>query len=179
MNKPSRYGRQPINDRQKTRLHTLANTLGWDKDTYRSMLAEQTGKESSLDLTWRQAEDVIEDWEKKAIAAGVWKRRGGVTPPGKGQKAKGKREPQGQGNPAPTLKYTDLDGRPGYANGAQCRLIDAMWSQVSRAEDEEAREKALGKFLKRIVRVDALRFLKVFQVEKVVKALESMGAQKK
>ena len=69
-----------------------------------------------------------------------------------------------------------MGSRPGFASGAQCRLIDAMWSQVTRAEGEEATEKALNNFCNRIAGVAGLRMVKGWQVEKIVKALEGMGA---
>jgi hypothetical protein len=133
-------------------IHTLKGKLGLDDDTYRAVLSTY-GVESSTALTWRQAEDLIADLRVKA------------------------------GQPAdrhylPRKRHADMDGRPSMATGAQCRLLEAMWSQVSRAEPGEAREKAFNKFIKRIVGVEALRFVRIFDVERIVKALEGMGATK-
>jgi phytoene/squalene synthetase len=70
-----------------------------------------------------------------------------------------------------------MDSRPGFATGKQLRMLDAMWSQVTRAEDEESKEKALNSFCHRIAGVAGLRMLKIYQVEKIVKALQKMGAE--
>jgi hypothetical protein len=160
--KPKRYGKQPISFRQVKIVHTIKNKLGLDEDTYRAMLAGYPGPKgepagSCKDLTWVQAEQLIEEMQKKT---------GTPSPPALSHK--GARE----------LKYADLDGRPGMCNGKQARMVAGMWAEVSRAEDEESREKALFKFLRRIVGVDHFRFLKSWQVEKVVKAISEMKKAK-
>lgn len=158
----------PISGGQIKKLHALSNAMGWDKEQYRDNLQEQTGKESSLKLTFDQAGALIDDWESKAAGAGVWK-----------QKLHSPYKPYHKKDHAPygrSLKYTDMDSRPGFASGAQCRLIDAMWNQVTRAEGEEAAGVALNSFCHRITGVAGLRMVKVFQVEKIIKALEAMGA---
>lgn len=133
-------------------IHTLKGKLGLDDETYRAALSTY-GVESSTALTWRQAEDLIADLRVKA-----------------GQPSN-RRE-------APRKRHTDMDRRPGMATGAQCRMLEAMWAQVSRAEPGEAQEKAFNKFVKRITGVEALRFVKIYDVERLVKALQGMGAEK-
>lgn len=158
----------PISGGQIKKLHALANAMGWDKEQYRDNLHAQTRQESSLKLTFNQAAALMDDWESKAVGAGVWK-----------QKLHSPFKPYGRKEHAPygrPLKYTDMDSRPGFASGAQCRLIDAMWSQVTRAEGDEDTEKALNSFCHRITGVAGLRMVKTWQVEKIVKALEAMGA---
>lgn len=157
----------PVSAGQIKKLHSLANAMGWDDEQYRDNMHTQTGKSTSLKLTFNQADALLNDWERKAVAAGVWK-----------TKTNPSRPPFTKGG-ANKTKYADLDGRPGFATGGQCRLIDAMWSQVSFTEVGEARESALNHFIKRISGVDGLRFLKRRQVEKVVKAIEAMGAEHK
>ena len=159
----------PISGGQIKKLHALANALGWDKEQYRDTLHAQTRKESSLELTFNQAAALMDDWERKAVAAGVWK-----------QKLHSPYKPYGKNDRAPYgRKYTDMDGRPGFASGAQLRLIDAMWNQITRAEGEEVREKALNSFVNRIAMVAGIRMLKSWQVEKIIRALEAMGAEHK
>jgi hypothetical protein len=63
----------PVSAGQIKKLHTLANAMGWDKEQYRDNLQAQTGKESSLKLIFDQAGALIDDWERKAAGAGVWK----------------------------------------------------------------------------------------------------------
>lgn len=133
-------------------IHALKGKLGLDDGTYRAVLSTY-GVESSTALTWHQAEELIADLRVKA-----------------GQPA--------DRHHLPRRRHADLDGRPGMATGAQCRLLEAMWAQVSRAEPGEAREKAFNKFIKRITGVEALRFVRIFDVERLVKALQGMGAEK-
>ncbi|MEI8133008.1 MAG: phage protein GemA/Gp16 family protein [Leptolinea sp.] len=162
----------PISGGQIKKLHALANAMGWDKEQYRDNLQAQTRQETSLKLTFNQAGSLIEDWERKAVAGGVWKQIG--SKPVQGSRLQTTNQEPVQ--PRTGLKFTDMDGRPGFASGSQCRLIDALWSQVTRAEDEEAKEKALNSFCHRISGVAGLRMVKMFQVEKIIKALEAMGA---
>lgn len=159
----------PISGGQIKKLHALANAMGWDKDQYRDNLQVQTGKESSLTLTFNQAGALIDDWERKAVAGGVWK-----------QKLHSPYKPYSKKDHAPYgKKYTDMAGRPGFASGAQCRKIDAMWSQVARAETGEPRDKALDTFIRNRFGVAGLRMLPMNDVGRVIKALEGMGAQQK
>lgn len=132
-------------------IHTTCSKLGIDDENYRHILHCRYSVTSCKDLSWRQAEDLLETLN-------------GTGNPGR------------TSSPRHTNKYTDMDGRPGFANGSQCRLIDAMWSQVSRAEGEDSRDKALNSFVTRITGVAGLRMVKTWQVEKIIKALEAMGA---
>jgi phage gp16-like protein len=137
-------------------IHAVIGKLGMDDETYRHMLHSRYGATSCKDITWRQAEELLE------------------TLNGQGKSGRPQSAPARHG-----LKYTDMDSRPGFASGSQLRLIDAMWNQVTRAEGEEAQEKALDGFCRRITGVAGLRMVKSWQIEKIVKALEAMGAVKK
>lgn len=139
-------------------LHAVVGRLGMDDENYRHMLHSRYGVTSCKDLTWRQAEELL------AHLNGTPSANRSLSPGGR---------VAGRGR---ELKYTDMDSRPGFASGAQCRLIDAMWGQVTRAESEEDAEKALNSFCSRILGVAGLRMVKGWQVEKLVKALEGMGA---
>lgn len=135
-------------------IHAVINKLGLDDDAYRELLKGRYNAKSCKDLSWRQAEELLESLN-------------------------GKPSPSAPSRRTKVLKYTDMDGRPGFASGAQLRLIDAMFAQITRAEGEEAIEKALNSFCNRILHVAGLRMVKGWQVEKIVKALEGMGAVKK
>ncbi len=151
-----------ISPRQIKAIHAVVHKLGLDDDSYREILMERYRAKSCKELDWRQAEELLETLTgEKSVAPP----RSGRRPLSKGRPAGGK-----------GLKYTDMDGRPGFASGSQLRLLDAMWGQVTRAEGEEAKEKALDTICNRIAGVAGLRMLKAWQVEKVVKALEGMGA---
>jgi hypothetical protein len=148
-----RYSKQKISPRQIKIIHTLAGVLQMDKDTYRDALRITFGVDSSKELTWRQAEELIEDLQRK----------------------NGSPSPVKAPRPKP---FADLDGRPGMASGAQCRLMAVSWGEVSRAETAEAKMKALDRFIKRIAGVESIRFVKGFQVEKVMKAIGEMKKSK-
>lgn len=143
---------KPVDRGQIKAIHALKGRLGLDDETYRAALSTY-GVESSKALTWRQAEELIADLRVKA-----------------GQPSDRRHLPR--------KRHADMDGRPGMATGAQCRLLEAMWSQVSRVEAGEAREKAFNKFIKRITGVEALRFVRIFDVERIIRAMEGMGAKK-
>jgi hypothetical protein len=145
----------PISPRQIKIIHTLVSAIGMEDEEYRGLLLSMFGASSSKALSWRQAESLIEDLQGKT-----------------GQPA-----PRKPAQPK-ALPFSDLDGRPGMASGKQCRLIAAMWSEVSRGETAEAKMLALDRFIKRIVGVDSIRFLKGWQVEKVVKAINEMKKDK-
>jgi phage gp16-like protein len=63
------------NPKQIKLIHTLKGAIGLDDATYRAVLAV-LGVESSKGLTDRQAAELIEDLEEKAVAGGVWQRKG-------------------------------------------------------------------------------------------------------
>ncbi|MFZ4857946.1 MAG: regulatory protein GemA [Desulfuromonadaceae bacterium] len=136
-------------------IHAVTNKLGLDDETYRHILHSRFNVDSCKDLTWRQAKELLESLNGEGKGGSRFKV---------------------QGSQSRTRKYTDLDGRPGFASGKQLRMLDALWSQVTRAEDEESKEKALNGFCHRIAGVAGLRMVKMYQVEKIVKALEAMGA---
>jgi len=154
--KPKRYGKQPINGRQIKQIHAIVGKLGMADDEYRALLQGMFGAASCKELSWAEAEDLVAELNGKA-----------GNPP---------RPPFAKGGSVHGKLYADLDGRPGMATGAQCRMIAGMWADVSRMPDAESREKALLQFLYRIVGVHHFRFLRAYKVEKVVKALEAMGA---
>lgn len=149
--------RNPISPRQVKTIHTIVSKVGMEDGDYRLLLRERFQVTSSKKLTWQQAEELIDELNGKT---------GSPSPSALSQGARGPK------------KWAELDGRPGFASGGQCRLIEAMWSQVSRTEDPAQRETAMFNFLFRILKVSHFRFLRGWMVEKVVRALEGMGARK-
>ncbi len=71
-------------------------------------------------------------------------------------------------------RFEDLGLRDGMATPFQLRKIEAMWMSVSIMRTRHDKEQALNRFLKRIVGVEHLRFVEDWQVQKIVKAIESM-----
>jgi hypothetical protein len=153
-------GKGGISPSQIKAIHTVIHKFGLDDEAYRHMLYSRYKVTSCKELSWRQAEELLELLN------------GGSTP-----LTRRRSEPPGRRSVSGVeLKYTDMDGRQGFASGAQLRLIDALFHQVTRAEGEEMIEKALNSFVHRIVGVVGLRMIKGWQVEKIIKALQAMGA---
>jgi hypothetical protein len=157
MNTAKKFVKGAIQPRQIKAIHAAATKSGLDDDAYRGLLLFRYNATSCKQLSWRQAEELLDHLNGKAGSS-----------PDKGRLGRG-------------LPYSDMDGRPGFATGAQCRLLAAMFAQVSKvpAEDLAGREKALNVFCARILNVAGLRMVRSYQVEKIVKALEAMGAVKK
>ncbi len=135
---------------QTKKLHALRRALGLDEPTYRAVL-ERFGAASSKDLSPRALASCIEQMEQQAVEAGVWQARGGAPAPKK---------------------------RPRAASDAQLRLVAALWKQVSRQETEAARKTALDKLVVRITGKPKLAWCGQRDVEKLVSALEAMGAKR-
>jgi len=146
-----------INPGQIKKIHTIKSALSLDDDTYRELLFNSFRVVSSKQLNFSQAEDLIREMEKIAIASGVW------------DSCRKKR--QGGG------KFEELNLRRGMATPAQLRKIEAMWSEISRIDDIDARQKGLRTFLERIAKVSALRFLDSAGAGKVINALNAMTKQ--
>jgi len=135
---------------QIKKLHALKRALGFDDATYRDVL-ERFGAASSTDLSNRAMAGCLEYLEAQAVEAGVWQARGGA--------------------PAPR-------NRPGAASDAQLRLVAALWKQVSRQKSEADRKTALEAFVRRITGKPKLAWCGQRDVEKLVAALEGMGAKR-
>ena len=135
---------------QIKKLHALRRALGLDEPTYRAIL-ERFGAASSKNLSPRALARCIEQLEQDAVEAGVWQGRGG----------------------APVSRK-----RPGSASDAQLRLVAALWKQVSRQETETGRKAALDKLVMRIAGKPKLAWCGQRDIEKLVSALEAMGAKR-
>lgn len=143
----------PITPLQIKAIHAIKGALGMDDECYRAMLQDVAGATSSKNLSWQQAESVIDDLKRKA-GQESWK--------------KGR-----------TDKYRNLDGRAGMATSAQLRKIEATWDEVSRATDPEQRAKALRAFIFRVAKVSDIRFLDRPGAGKIINALEAMSRKAK
>jgi hypothetical protein len=136
-----------ITPAQVKKLHALKGALELDDAAYRAALAI-CGVETSKDLTFSGAAELIDDLERKAVSAGRWEKRT---------------------RPA-TENY-----REGFASPAQLALIESLWAEVSKAPDKKA---ALRHFVTRQAKVSDLRFLRDCDTSKVICALKSMREQK-
>lgn len=138
--------------KQRQQIGILRNTLGFDEDTYRDMLAAY-GVTSSKDLPISDASELIDALKKNAIRQGLLKPTKQYT--------------------FQKYKYDNLGRRPGMASPKQLRMIEGMWFKISRQKTEEAREKALQVYIKKITNKDHMQFLTALDVRKLVRALQN------
>jgi len=133
---------------QIKKLHALKTALDLDDAAYRAALAT-CGVETSKALSFSGAAELIDDFEKKAVSAGLWEKRH---------------------RPATESR------REGFASPAQLALIEKLWSEVSNASDKKT---SLRHFVTRQAKVSDPRFLRDCDVSKVICGLKGMLAQKK
>lgn len=128
-------------------IHALKNRLGLTDEEYREfILINSDGwKMSSKELSYWEAERIIQKLKAIAIKAGVWEER--------------------------PKKYEDLEGRYGMATPRQIRKIEAMWEEIARARDKK---RALRRLLEKKFGVSDVKWLEKWQIPKVIKMLEAM-----
>lgn len=136
--------------KQRQLIGYFRKLLGIDSDTYYEIISN-FGVESSKELTYSDAEQLLQDLKKQAVNMGKFELQ------------KSNYE-----------KYNTLSGRFGMGTPKQLRKINVMWKQVSRQPTEELKEKALNVFLKRITGKERMNFLTQSDVSKVIKAIEKM-----
>jgi len=129
-------------------IHTLKSRLGISDEVYRSILRDWHVY-SSTQLTAEGADQLIHFLRHAAEREGKWIQ--------------------------PRKKYAHLAGRYGMATPKQLRMIEAMWSGVSRASKPAERAYALCSFLERFG-INRLEDLEFHQVHKVVRTLQAMKA---
>ena len=155
----SQTGKQinkPITAAQIKRVHTLVHTLRIDDNTYRAALNERFSVTTCKDLNLNQAQEFIKDLEVVAIKHQHSK----DAPPYQSEKQ--------------TKRFNDLENRPGMATPPQLRKIEAMWQNISIIPDQDARNRALRRFVHRIAAVADVRFLDREGASKVINALNAM-----
>lgn len=144
----------PISKSQIRQIHIMKAKLRLSDDAYRAMLAEYDGAASSLDLDWKQADDLCRSMESE-----IRKQKIAYT----SQREEGAK------------RYDELKGRPGkYAAPKQLRMIEGMWCEVSIKKTSKEKLDALNKFLHNHFRISHITFVQKSQVEKIVKAIETM-----
>jgi phage gp16-like protein len=140
------------------KIHIAKKDLGFDDETYRGLLYDRCGKRSAKELSDRQIVQVIRELVTK-----------GWNP--KQRKDTGTR---GHGD-AEKKKYEDQKGDIYSATPAQKRMIEAMWHDLYRGNDEV---KHLRQFLFCVAKVNDMRFLEVRGAHDVIEALKAMQNRK-
>lgn len=140
--------------KQIIKIHALISAIKLSDENYRATLLDNFGVTTSKALSYDQANALIDALEERAVEKGAWI---------KYEKA---------------VKYENLGNRPGMANPAQLRKIEALWRDVTGMKSKEDLTKTLRAFLSRHFKVADLRFLEMGKVNKVIYALEHMKIQK-
>ena len=144
--------RKSVEQWQIKKLHTLKSKLGISEEDYRDTLQSFANVNSSTDLNYNQANDLINHWEKAAVEQGLWK-----------QADKTKKE------------FDEFENRGGdFATPAQLRMIVALWNEKSFVEDPTKRRVALNKFINNITGVLMIDWIHKQHVQKIIKAIKSI-----
>ncbi|MCD8025333.1 MAG: regulatory protein GemA [Candidatus Gastranaerophilales bacterium] len=134
--------------KQRQLIGFLRKQLKIDADIYYDILSSYN-VESSKDLSYQDAEEILSKLKKEAIKQGVY------TPKTNYE------------------KYGTMYGRFGMGTPKQLRKIEAMWMNISNQKTENS----MNKFIYRITGKQRLNFLTQMDVRKVIKALETMQQQ--
>ena len=128
---------------QIKKIHTLKSYLKLDEDTYRDLLFN-FNVASSKELSFVQAQVLIEILEKKAVALTSWEVR--------------------------EKKY-DLHRNDDMASPSQLRMIEGLWREISYFDTDEFAKTSLRKYLKRNFHIDDLMFLTKKTASKVIQSI--------
>ena len=139
---------------QRQKIGYMRKLLGINEDTYREILFQYNGAESSKDLSVYDANILLNQLRDKAKEAGLFDPKASTT--------------------MKQYKYNNLGWRANRATPAQLRKIEAMWFDVSYAKNDEARQKGLNTMVKKITGKDNINFITANDVKKVIKAITEM-----
>lgn len=134
---------------QIRKIHTLKNLLGIDEETYREML-RSFDVSSSKNLTYTEAKILLEILEDNAEKANLWIKKG--------------------------LKYDDPTRAPFMASGAQRRMIEGLWRELSYEDTDEFAKQSLRAFLRNKFNIEDTAFL---TKKKGIKAIQAIIRMKK
>lgn len=136
--------------------------LRMDDDQYRAALSAYDAP-SSTGLSYEQAGDFIRSLEAMAAKNNIAIDSNAA----RARRATGRK------------KYDELAARPGtWASPAQMRMLEAMWADVSRMKNADARERALNNFLSHHYGISHITFVQRSMVRKIVRAIEVMRYDK-
>lgn len=135
---------------QIKKIHALKGALQMDEDTYRLTLSSY-GVKSSTKLSVATADELLQDLEGKALAAGVWEQR----------------------KPARKAKATRK-----LADDPQSKKIRALWIELHEAgKVKNSAEAALAAYVMRMTGVAALQWLNPKEASTVIEALKKWLAR--
>ncbi len=148
----------PVSAAQIRLVKTLWRGLGSDDDdAYREMLMSVAGVKSAKDLTDRNIDAVITHLRR----CGAEYRPGGYW--------------------AAKKKWDGLGARPGMATAAQLARIETGWAAMAWYWEPKGfytGRLALQAFIKKIAKVDDLRFLSFVQAKQVLTVMEKIAKER-
>lgn len=143
-------------------IHIYKSRLGMDADTYRAMLQDRFGVESSLALQPEQAAQLAQDIYALIPEAG----RAKLARPSARVAPGGSR-----------LRFAELEGRTDdYATPKQLRMLEAAWVQRSRAPSIQAKREALVAFLRHKFDLGGMAWIQRDQVGRILRSITSVRA---
>jgi hypothetical protein len=132
-------------------IRILKHRLNIDEDMYRAALKNSAGVTSAIELTYYQANEIIQQWKKIAVEEGKWF--------------------DNESN----SRHASLSNRgAGYATVAQLDAIDKAWKEVTMHTNPEAANLALDKMCKRICKRAGMANLLRTDVEKMLLTIRTM-----
>ena len=129
---------------QIKKIHTLKNLLSIDNDLYIDMLMS-FGVQSSKNLTFTEANILLEILEEKAVAQNLWVKQ--------------------------PKKYESLKRNENMASSAQLRMIESLWREIAYINNDKFSKSSLRKFLKNKFKIDDIIFLTKTKATKVIQGI--------
>ena len=129
---------------QIKKIHTLKNLLSIDNDLYIDMLMS-FGVQSSKNLTFTEANILLEILEEKAVAQNLWVKQ--------------------------PKKYESLKRNENMASSAQLRMIESLWREIAYINNDKFSKSSLRKFLKNKFKIDDIMFLTKTKAIKVIQGI--------
>ena len=129
---------------QIKKIHTLKNLLSIDSDLYIDMLMS-FGVQSSKNLTFTEANILLEILEEKAVAQNLWVKQ--------------------------PKKYESLKRNENMASSAQLRMIESLWREIAYINNDKFSKSSLRKFLKNKFKIDDIMFLTKTKATKVIQGI--------
>ncbi|MCX4349290.1 MAG: regulatory protein GemA [Alphaproteobacteria bacterium] len=143
---------KPLRNIMIAKIHLAKNQLGLDDDTYRSIIQQAVGKDSSAKCTDKQLEKVIEKLKEKG-----WKDE---KPRKAGDKTRKER------------KSYEKPNKPSISK------IYALWGVLQRSGKIKSKDKtALDVFVRKYTGVDHVKWLDEVQAQKIIEILKQMIAR--
>lgn len=133
-----------ITTSQIKRIHTLKALIGLDNDLYKDILMS-FGVQSSKNLTYTEADILLEILEEKAIKQKLWFK--------------------------PLKKYENLNRSNNMATQSQLRMIEGMWREICYFDNDDFAKTSLRKFLQHKFHVDDILFLTKSAARKVIQGI--------